>query len=164
MRMAMMARAILQLKICRNMLPNYGFSYRDAIEPYFWKNISFDLNHPKVSVVILNWNGKNYLQQFLPSLQKTTYPNMEIIIADNGSTDGSLEFLEASYPSLRLIRFTQNYGFAKGYNEALKQIDSPYYVLLNSDVEVPAGWLEPMVQLLEENDRIAALQPKPFGD
>jgi hypothetical protein len=119
------------------------------------------LSHPpKVAVVILNWNGKKYLEQFLPSLLATTYANMEVIIADNGSTDSSVDFLKAYYPSLRLIRFEENFGFAKGYNEALKQVPADYYVLLNSDVEVEPGWLAPMVNLLEGDSTIAACQPK----
>lgn len=119
------------------------------------------MNHlPKVSIVILNWNGKKYLQQFLPPVLSTSYANAEVIIADNGSTDGSIDFLLANYPSLRLIRFSENLGFAKGYNEALKQVASDYYVILNSDVEVNTGWLEPMVDLLESNKNIAACQPK----
>ncbi len=115
---------------------------------------------PLVSVVILNWNGRNFLEQFLPYLQATTYGNMEIIIADNGSTDDSIEFLRQHYPQLRIIIFEKNHGFAKGYNEALKQVASEYYVLLNSDVEVTQGWLEPLVNLLEANKNIAACQPK----
>ena len=115
---------------------------------------------PLVSVVILNWNGRNFLEQFLPFLQATTYRNMEIIIADNGSTDDSLDFLKKYYPQLRLILLEKNHGFAKGYNEAIKQVASDYYVLLNSDVEVTPGWLEPLVDLLESNKNIAACQPK----
>lgn len=115
---------------------------------------------PKVSIVILNWNGRKYLEQFLPSVLSTTYANYDVIVADNGSTDDSIDFLEKEYPSIRIIRFTENYGFAKGYNEALKQVEADYYVLLNSDVEVNPDWLQPMVNLLENNKRIAACQPK----
>ena len=115
---------------------------------------------PKVAVVILNWNGKKYLDQFLPALLLSTYTNIEFVVADNGSSDDSLTFLESKYPTIRLIRFSTNLGFAKGYNEALKQVEAEYYVLLNSDVEVPAGWLQPMVQLLGSNPKIAACQPK----
>jgi GT2 family glycosyltransferase len=115
---------------------------------------------PKVSVVILNWNGEKFLQQFLPSVLSTTYDHFEIIVADNGSTDDSVSFLEKNYPTIRLIRFTANNGFAKGYNEALKQVESDYYVILNSDVEVQPGWLQPMVSLLENDKTIAACQPK----
>lgn len=115
---------------------------------------------PKVAVVILNWNGKHYLKQFLPALLNTTYSNAEVIIADNGSTDDSVSFLSEQYPSIKLIRFSENYGFARGYNEALKRVESDYYVILNSDVEVTAGWLQPLVDLLEKDTAIAACQPK----
>ena len=115
---------------------------------------------PKVSIVILNWNGQKYLEQFLPSVLAGNYTNYEVIVADNGSVDNSVSFLEKKFPGIRLIRFTENYGFAKGYNEALKQVQSDYYCLLNSDVEVPPGWLQPMVELLEKDKTIAACQPK----
>jgi len=119
------------------------------------------LDHlPLVSVVILNWNGRKFLEQFLPFLLTTTYGNMEIVIADNASADDSVSFLKEQYPQIRLIILDKNYGFAKGYNEALKQVESDYYVLLNSDVEVTSGWLEPLVNLLETNKNIAACQPK----
>ena len=115
---------------------------------------------PKVAVVILNWNGKKFLEQFLPSVLSTTYPGFEVIIADNGSTDNSVSFVKEKFPGIQLIRFDKNFGFAKGYNEALKQVDAAYYILLNSDVEVTPGWLEPMVALLESDNSIAACQPK----
>jgi GT2 family glycosyltransferase len=115
---------------------------------------------PSVAVVILNWNGKQYLQQFLPSVIQSTYTNIEIIVADNSSTDQSLELLEREFPNVKVIRFGENFGFAKGYNEALRQVDSDYYVLLNSDVQVEPSWLEPMVALLEKDKKYAACQPK----
>lgn len=115
---------------------------------------------PKVAVVILNWNGRKHLEQFLPSVTAATYSNYEVIVADNGSTDDSLSFLQLKYPGIRTILFKENYGFAKGYNEALRQVTADYYVLLNSDVEVKSGWLEPMVELLEKDRSIAACQPK----
>src|SRR5258705_7827418 len=90
----------------------------------------------------------------------TAYPGLEVIIADNGSADDSVSFLQTNYPSLRLIRFTENYGFAKGYNESLKQVTADYYMILNSDVEVQPGWLQPMVDLLQSDITIAACQPK----
>lgn len=114
----------------------------------------------KVAIVILNWNGRKYLEQFLPSVLATQYINFEIVVADNGSTDDSIAFLQTNYPAIRLITFTENFGFAKGYNEALKQVDSEYYILLNSDVEVTNNWLQPMVNLLDNNPDIAACQPK----
>ena len=115
---------------------------------------------PKIAVVILNWNGRKFLREFLPSVEKTTYANMELVIADNGSTDDSLDFISQQYPKIRVIRMSKNLGFAKGYNEALKQVEADYYVLLNSDVEVAPGWLEPMAGLLESDPSIAACQPK----
>jgi GT2 family glycosyltransferase len=115
---------------------------------------------PKVSVVILNWNGKNYLEQFLPSVLSTTYQNKEIIVVDNHSDDDSVIFLQANYPSVRIIQHPENRGFTKGYNAALREINADYYVILNSDVEVTAGWLDPMVELLETDKTIAACQPK----
>ncbi len=115
---------------------------------------------PKVAVVILNWNGRKFLEQFLPSVFRTTYANLEVVVADNGSSDDSILFLEKEYPQATLIRFESNAGYAKGYNDALKLVKADYYVLLNSDVEVVAGWLEPMVALLEKDPSIAACQPK----
>lgn len=115
---------------------------------------------PKIAIVILNWNGRKFLEQFLPSVFQTTWPNYEVIIADNASSDDSLEFLKKNYPQARIILLEKNYGFAKGYNEALKKVESDYYVLLNSDVEVTPGWLEPMTSLLENDHSIAACQPK----
>ena len=115
---------------------------------------------PKIAIVILNWNGRKFLQQFLPSVVATQYANLELVVADNGSSDDSLEFLAANYPNIRIIQLNKNYGFAKGYNEALKMVTAPYYLLLNSDVEVQPGWLQPMITLLESDNTIAACQPK----
>jgi GT2 family glycosyltransferase len=115
---------------------------------------------PHVAVVILNWNGRNFLEQFLPSVMASTYARFEVIVADNGSTDESIPFLQQTYPGIRLILLDKNYGFARGYNEALKQVTADYYILLNSDVEVPPGWIEPMVHLMKGNDGIGACQPK----
>jgi GT2 family glycosyltransferase len=114
----------------------------------------------KVAVVILNWNGKKFLQQFLPSVLSSTFSSYEVIIADNGSSDDSVAFMEQNYPAIRLIRFEKNLGFAKGYNEALKLIEAEYYALLNSDAEPAPGWLQPMVQLLDSDSSIAACQAK----
>lgn len=120
------------------------------------------LDHfPRVAVVILNYNGRAYLQRFLPNLLKSTYPNLEVIIADNASTDDSIEYLEEHFPQLRLIELPENYGYAGGYNEALRQVEGvDYYVLLNSDIEVSSGWMEPIIQIMEKDKNIAAAQPK----
>jgi len=113
----------------------------------------------KVAVVILNWNGKTFLEQFLPSV--TNYSeNARIIVADNNSTDTSISFLQENYPKIKIIVLDKNYGFAGGYNKALKKVDSEYYVLLNSDVEVTENWLNPMIELLENDQSIVACQPK----
>ncbi|MCH5597711.1 glycosyltransferase family 2 protein [Niabella ginsengisoli] len=118
------------------------------------------MEHPSVAIVILNWNGKKYLEEFLPHLVLSTYSNYKIIVADNASTDDSVSFLQQSYPTIELIRLDENYGFAKGYNLALQQVQSDYYILLNSDVKVTPGWIEPMLELLENDYNIAACQPK----
>jgi GT2 family glycosyltransferase len=115
---------------------------------------------PLVAVVILNWNGKKFLQQFLPSVIASTYSNLKIVVADNASTDQSISFLKEHYPIVDIIELPENFGFAKGYNEALKQVQADYFILLNSDVEVTPGWIEPMVELLETNKQYVACQPK----
>jgi GT2 family glycosyltransferase len=114
-----------------------------------------------LAVVILNWNGSEYLQKFLPPLiERTTLPGVEIVVADNGSTDNSVNLLKNDFPSVRLITLDKNYGFASGYNKALSRIDSDYFVLLNSDVEVARDWLQPMLQYMNEHSDTAACQPK----
>jgi GT2 family glycosyltransferase len=115
---------------------------------------------PKVAIVILNWNGQSYLSKFLPSVLATAYENMEVIVADNGSTDGSVSFLEKQFPQVKLIRFNENKGFAKGYNMALAQVHADYYAIINSDIEVQPGWLTPIINLLEQDKSNAACQPK----
>lgn len=118
------------------------------------------MNQPFVSIAILNWNGRRYLEQFLPSVMGTTYANKEVVVIDNASTDDSLEFLRTHYPSVKIVRLAKNHGFAKGYNEGLKQVQADYYVLLNSDVEVEPGWMEPVIGLMESDKSIGACQPK----
>lgn len=122
--------------------------------------IFFELSEPSVAIVILNWNGKHHLQQFLPSVLKTTYPNYRIVVADNASSDDSIAFLKNQFPQVELLLLSQNFGFAKGYNEALKKVTADYYVLLNSDVEVTPAWLEPIISLLESDEANGACQPK----
>lgn len=113
----------------------------------------------KVSVVILNWNGVKHLRTYLPSVVANT-PKAEIFVADNGSTDESLEVIANEFMTVKTIVLDQNYGFAEGYNRALQQIESKYVVLLNSDVEVTEGWLDPLLDYLETHPDTAAVQPK----
>ena len=114
----------------------------------------------KIAVVILNWNGADMMRRFLPSVVEFSKEEAEVIVADNGSTDNSCEMLEKEFPSVRIIRLPENYGFAEGYNKALAQLDHPYFVLLNSDVEVTAGWLSPMLDYMEKHPEAGACQPK----
>ncbi|MBE0662934.1 MAG: glycosyltransferase family 2 protein [Bacteroidales bacterium] len=114
----------------------------------------------KVSVVILNWNGKKFLEKFLPGVIEHSKNYADIIIADNASSDDSVEFLTANFPEIRIIQNETNGGFAKGYNDALSQVNSEYYVLLNSDIEVTANWIKPVIDLMEKDRQIAACQPK----
>lgn len=119
----------------------------------------------KVSVVILNWNGRSLLEKFLPSLIKYTNNNdADIIIADNASSDDSISFLKNTYPTLQIIQLSENYGFAEGYNKALSMIDSEYYVLLNSDVEVSENWLQPLISFLDSHQETACVQPKVLSE
>ena len=119
------------------------------------------MNSPKVAIVILNWNGEKLLKQFLPSvIEFSKGDSIEIIVADNGSTDDSISILKNDFPEIQLLELQQNYGFARGYNEALKQIEADYFVILNSDVEVTSGWLDSPIQWMETDHSIAAVQPK----
>ncbi len=115
---------------------------------------------PKVALVILNWNGKKYLQKFIPSIVSSSYPNLEIIVGDNASNDESLSYLEDNFPAIRVIQNDKNYGFAEGYNRILAQVEADYFVLLNSDVEVESHWIEPVIELMQSDEKIAAAQPK----
>lgn len=115
----------------------------------------------KVSVVILNWNGVEMLRTFLPSVIENTNPLLaDVCVADNGSTDNSVEILQSEFPTVRLIRLDENYGFAEGYNKVMDFVDTEYVVLLNSDVEVTDSWIEPILEYMDENPEVAACQPK----
>lgn len=113
----------------------------------------------KTAVVILNYNGKKWLEKFLPDLIRFT-PKAMLVVADNGSSDGSLKWLETRAPAVRTLDLKKNWGFAEGYNRALAQIEARYYLLLNSDVALTPDWLSPLEQLLDENPQIGACQPK----
>ncbi len=114
----------------------------------------------KTALVILNWNGRKMLEQFLPSVVACCSDGDEVIIADNGSTDDSLSWLARHYPTLRTIVLDRNYGFAEGYNRALAQVEADYYVLLNDDVEVTPRWTRPVIELIEQTPGAAIAQPK----
>jgi len=117
--------------------------------------------NPKTAIVILNWNGKKFLEKFLPTLVQHTNPELaEIWVIDNDSKDDSVSFLENNFSSIKLILLDKNYGFTGGYNKGLAQIKSKYYLLLNSDIEVPRNWLEPLIDLMESNESIAVCGPK----
>ncbi|NVO04154.1 MAG: glycosyltransferase family 2 protein [Bacteroidetes bacterium] len=114
----------------------------------------------KVAVVILNWNGAKFLEKFLPNVLQYSSDYADIIVADNASTDNSVEFLKTNFPEVQIIQNKSNGGFAKGYNDALFQLEHPYFVLLNSDIEVSENWIQPIIELMETDKKIAACQPK----
>ena len=122
------------------------------------------MDKKEVAVVILNWNGAHLLQEFLPSVLASLDDVAELVVADNGSTDASLQILQAQFPTVRCIALDTNYGFAEGYNRALNivrnKLNSKVYVLLNSDVATPGGWLPPLLACLQSNAQIAAVMPK----
>ena len=118
----------------------------------------------KTAVVILNWNGLQHLQHYLPSVVKTT-PEADIVVADNGSSDGSVEWLKTEMPSVGLVLLDKNYGFAEGYNRALAQLSGyDVFVLLNSDIEPTEGWLSPLLEQLKQSDDVAVVVPKILDD
>ncbi len=115
----------------------------------------------RVAVVILNWNGKKFLEQFLPKVIGTCTGIADVVIADNASTDDSVTFISSSFPTVRTIIFDRNWGFAEGYNKALQQLTTyEYYVLLNSDIEVTSNWIQPVIEFMDKNADYAACQPK----
>lgn len=115
----------------------------------------------KLGVIILNWNGERLLKQFIPTAARYTISEeADLIVADNGSSDNSTYWLRANHPEVKVIEFDRNYGFAEGYNRAIREVDYPYVVLLNSDVEVSEGWWQPMLAFMEANPDVGALQPK----
>lgn len=111
-------------------------------------------------IFILNWNGVAHLRRYLPSVIAAAPDGVDVIVADNGSTDDSVRVLEAEFPSVTVLRLDRNYGFAGGYNRALAQVEADYYLLLNSDIETPAGWLAPILECLDNNPDVAVAAPK----
>jgi GT2 family glycosyltransferase len=118
----------------------------------------------KTKVVILNWNGRAHLERYLPSVVRHTMPQYGVVVADNGSTDSSLEYVAETFPEVEIVRLDRNYGFAEGYNRALREVEAEYYVLLNSDVEVTEGWCEKLVEALDADPQLAAVAPKLLAD
>src|SRR4051812_46236421 len=115
------------------------------------------MSEPRIAIVILNYNGKLYLEKFLPEVFKHSSSN-EIYVADNGSADDSISFLRTHFPLVKVIDNKINYGYAQGYNVALKDIEADYFVLLNNDVEVTANWISPIIELMQNDKKIAACQ------
>ena len=113
----------------------------------------------KIAVVVLNWNGKSWLEKFLPTLIDHS-KEATVFVADNASTDDSISFVRGNFPTVKIIINTTNGGYAKGYNDTLKQIDAEYFVLINSDIEVTGNWLSPIIDLMDADSNIAACQPK----
>lgn len=114
----------------------------------------------KVAVVILNWNGEKMLAKYLPTLLQHLQESVEVFVADNASTDNSVALLKEKFPSVKRILLDKNWGFAEGYNQALRQINATYYILLNSDIEVSSGWLSPLITWMDAHPETAACQPK----
>lgn len=113
----------------------------------------------KIAIVILNWNGRKLLEQFIPSIIQYS-DKATIYVADNDSMDDSVAFIQSSYPQIKIIQNTANFGFAKGYNEALKDVEEEIYALVNSDIEVTENWLQPILNIFESNPNVAIVQPK----
>jgi len=114
----------------------------------------------KVAIVILNWNGEKMLKEYLPSVLRYSRDEATVYVADNASTDDSLSLLRQHIPEVKLIVLDKNWGFAEGYNKALRQIEAEYYLLLNSDIEVTHHWMTPMIEYLDSHPDVAACQPK----
>lgn len=114
----------------------------------------------KIAIVILNWNGKKLLETFLPSIVNFSSEKAEIVVADNASTDDSIQFIKTFYPSVNFIENTFNGGYSKGYNDALQAVEADIYCLINSDVEVTENWLLPVLDVFEKNKNVAIIQPK----
>ncbi len=115
---------------------------------------------PAVAIAILNWNGKRFLETLLPALQHLTYPNYKVYMIDNMSSDDSVLFVNTHFPLVKTIELDDNYGFAAGYNKGLRQLTEDHYLMMNSDVEMEPGFIEPLVAMMESDKQVAVCQPK----
>lgn len=115
---------------------------------------------PSVGIGILNWNGKKFFEALLPQLKNLSYPNYTIYVIDNASTDSSVSYIREFHHEVKIITLNNNYGFAGGYNRGFAQMQEDYYVMLNSDVEVPPGFIKQLVEMMETDNSIAVCQPK----
>ncbi|PSQ88965.1 MAG: glycosyltransferase family 2 protein [Bacteroidetes bacterium QS_8_64_10] len=122
--------------------------------------MSESATRPRVSIIIVTWNALPLLQQCLPSVVATNYPNLEIILADNASSDGTVNWVREHFPSVKIVQHPENWKFCRGNNEAIAHASGEYVMLLNNDVEVPPGWMDPLVETLEDDAGVAAVQPK----
>ena len=113
----------------------------------------------KIAVVILNWNGRKLLEEFLPSIVRFS-SEATVYVADNASSDDSISFIKNTFPTVKIIQNTDNFGFAKGYNQALRFVEEDYYALVNSDIEVTENWLSPIVEIFENDAKTSIIQPK----
>lgn len=154
--------AFKSLEELRNQLKKDQLAAQEILRPFGWSEmlVKNQIEWPETAIVILNYNGRNHLEQFLPAVAASEYPNMRIIVADNGSDDGSLEFVNTKFPDIECLDLTLNHGFAEGYNQAIRRINTEYVVLLNSDVAPEPSWLQPIIRMMEENRNIAVVQPK----
>lgn len=126
-------------------------------EVYFSEQKRSDL---KTTIAVLNWNGVDYLRKYIPSLRNSSKSRFEVVLIDNASTDGSIAYVTEHFPDIRIVALEQNYGFAEGYNRGLIDINTPYIAIVNSDIKATEFWLDPIINLLESDEKIGAVQPK----
>lgn len=123
-----------------------------------------EVSNKEVAIALLNYNGREILEKYLPSLIQYTSLDHDIYVIDNASNDASIQYIQAYYPEIKIVELDKNYGFAEGYNQGLKQINNPYTILLNTDVRVTPNWVDPLIAKLKENKQNACVQPKILSD
>lgn len=137
--------------------------HTDKVECQNYFNLEMS-ERPKCTIAVLNWNGRKHLQEYIGSLINSSKDNFDLVVIDNGSTDDSVQFIKNNYPSVEIIQLSENYGFAQGYNEGLKQIKTKYIALVNSDIRGTKHWVDPIIALMESDHNIGATQPKILSD